>query len=56
MRVLLLGANGQLGSDIVRLWRDPAVTLIAVTRVDADVTDGETMCRVVGGGPGCGFL
>ena len=39
MRVLLLGANGQLGSDIVRLWRDPAVELIPVTRADADVTD-----------------
>jgi dTDP-4-dehydrorhamnose reductase len=39
MRVLLLGANGQLGSDIVRLWRDPDVQLIAATRSDADVTD-----------------
>ncbi len=47
MRVLLLGANGQLGSDIVRLWRDPAVTLIAVTRADADVTDGEAITKLI---------
>jgi len=39
MRVLLLGANGQLGSDIVRLWDDPAVHLVTATRHDADVTD-----------------
>ncbi|MCL4232747.1 MAG: dTDP-4-dehydrorhamnose reductase [Dehalococcoidia bacterium] len=39
MRVLLLGANGQLGSDIARLWNDPAVTLVHATRQDADVTD-----------------
>jgi dTDP-4-dehydrorhamnose reductase len=39
MRVLLLGANGQLGSDIVRLWRDPDVQVIPATRSDADVTD-----------------
>lgn len=39
MRILLLGANGQLGSDIVRLWNDPGVTIIAATRQDADVTD-----------------
>lgn len=39
MRILLLGANGQLGSDIVRLWTGPGVTIIAATRQDADVTD-----------------
>jgi dTDP-4-dehydrorhamnose reductase len=43
MRVLLLGANGQLGSDIVRLWHDPALTLIPAARADADVTDGEAI-------------
>lgn len=26
MRVLLLGANGQPGSDIVRLWDDPILS------------------------------
>lgn len=43
MKVLLLGANGQLGSDIVRLWREPAVQVVAATRADADVTDGEAV-------------
>ncbi|WP_322819665.1 dTDP-4-dehydrorhamnose reductase [Tepidiforma sp.] len=40
MRILLLGANGQLGSDIARLWQgQPDVDLIPATRADADVTD-----------------
>lgn len=47
MRVLLLGANGQLGSDIVRLWNDPAITVTPATRADADVTDGESVARLI---------
>lgn len=47
MKVLLLGANGQLGSDIVRLWHDPAVTLATATRADADVTDPGAVAAVV---------
>jgi len=43
MKVLLFGANGQLGSDIVRLWDDPEVELAGVTRLDADVTDLEAV-------------
>ncbi len=39
MKVLLLGANGQLASDIRRLWDDPAVTVIPAVRADADLTD-----------------
>ena len=39
MRVLLLGSNGQLGSDIVRLWDDPDIQLARATRMHADVTD-----------------
>jgi len=27
VKVLVLGANGQLGSDILRLWNDPAVVI-----------------------------
>ncbi len=37
MRVLLIGANGQLGSDIVKLWGD--VELIPLTHADIEVTD-----------------
>ena len=38
MRVLLLGSNGQLGSDIVRTWDDPDVLVARATRLHADVT------------------
>lgn len=47
MNVLLFGANGQLGSDIVRLWDDPAIQLAGVTRADADVTDAGAVERLV---------
>lgn len=47
MRVLLLGANGQLGSDIVRLWHDPEIELVSATRADADVTDAEAIAALI---------
>jgi dTDP-4-dehydrorhamnose reductase len=47
VKVLLLGANGQLGSDIVRLWQDPKVQLLPATRADADVTDAEAVRLLV---------
>ena len=47
MKVLLLGANGQLGSDIARLWRDSSVTLACATRADADVTDADALRALV---------
>ncbi len=48
MRVLVFGANGQLGSDIVRLWKnDPSVVLIAATRIDGDVTDTKKISRII---------
>lgn len=37
MKTLLIGANGQLGSDIARVWPDE--DLIALTHGDVDVTD-----------------
>lgn len=49
MRVLLLGANGQLGSDIRRLWRDPSVELVTAARADADVTDAAAVSRLIEG-------
>ncbi len=40
MRILLLGASGQLGSDIARLWHGkPGLELQLATRAHADVTD-----------------
>jgi dTDP-4-dehydrorhamnose reductase len=47
MKVLLFGANGQLGSDIVRLWGDPSVEVVRATRADADVTDAAAVDAMV---------
>lgn len=48
MRILLLGANGQLGSDIVRLWQgQPGIELIPATRANADVTSLEAVRSLV---------
>ena len=48
MRVLIFGANGQLGSDIVRLWTgEPDIVLIAATRIDGDVTDTKKIGRII---------
>ncbi len=47
MRVLLLGANGQLGSDVARLWQDPGIALACATRADADVTDAGALNALV---------
>lgn len=47
MRVLLLGASGQLGSDIARLWNDPGLVLTTANRLAADVTDGEAVLALV---------
>jgi dTDP-4-dehydrorhamnose reductase len=47
MRVLVLGANGQLGSDILRLWRKPGLEVVAATRADADVTDPAAVTSLI---------
>jgi dTDP-4-dehydrorhamnose reductase len=47
MKVLVLGATGQLGSDIVRLWADPKVDVVPATRSDADVTDSGAVSTLV---------
>lgn len=47
MRVLLFGANGQLGSDITRLWKDGDIALTPATRQDADVTDAAAVGALV---------
>ncbi len=48
MRILLLGANGQLGSDIARLWRgQPDLELHTATRADADVTSLDAVRALV---------
>lgn len=47
MRILLLGANGQLGSDIARLWKGDDLALLTATRLAADVTDREAVEALV---------
>jgi dTDP-4-dehydrorhamnose reductase len=47
VKVLLLGGNGQLGSDIRRLWDDASVTLVSATRADADVTDADAVTGLI---------
>lgn len=53
-RVALIGANGQLGSDITRLWTDSALgkrddELIGLTHADIEVTDPEAVRSVLTG-------
>ena len=47
MKVLVLGANGQLGSDIVRLWSAPDIEVVTATRAQADVTDREKITSLI---------
>lgn len=46
MRVLVLGSNGQLGSDLVRL-APGEVEVVGATRADADVTDAAAIEEVI---------
>ena len=51
-RAALIGANGQLGSDIVRLWAGSAAAakgdeLVALTHADLDITDYDTVRSVL---------
>ena len=40
MKVLILGSNGRLGSALARRWKSlPDVNVVALTRVDIDLTD-----------------
>jgi dTDP-4-dehydrorhamnose reductase len=47
MRVLLIGARGQLGSDIRRCWHGRDVTVIPADREAADVTDSAAVAALV---------
>jgi dTDP-4-dehydrorhamnose reductase len=53
-RIALIGANGQLGSDIVRLWPGSGLArqghqLISLTHADIDVTDRSMVRSVLDG-------
>lgn len=46
MKVAVIGANGQLGSEFSEAWPDAAV--VPLTRAELDVTDAEAVQRVIG--------
>ena len=46
MKVVVIGANGQLGSEFATAW--PDAELVGLTRADLDVTDAEAVPRVIG--------
>jgi len=50
MKVLLIGANGQLGSDLLKVFRSAGDTVVPVTHAQVDVCSeaqiSETMARV----------
>jgi len=46
MRIVLIGSNGQLGSDLVKVLR-PAHDLVALTHADIEVTDPEQVGAIV---------
>jgi dTDP-4-dehydrorhamnose reductase len=53
-RVALIGANGQLGSDIVRVWPDSQLArggdeLISLTHADIEVSDEASVRSVIAG-------
>jgi dTDP-4-dehydrorhamnose reductase len=58
VRVALIGSNGQLGSDIARLWPGSALgargdELVSLTHADLEVADRNQVRSVLGGiGPG----
>jgi dTDP-4-dehydrorhamnose reductase len=41
VKVVLIGANGQLGSDVARVLSNGADALVGVTHADLDIRDGE---------------
>jgi len=53
-RIALIGSNGQLGSDIARLWPSSALgargdELVGLTHADIDVTDADLVRSVLSG-------
>ena len=51
MKVLITGANGQLGFDFKRLLEDKGISFVAAGRSDLDVTDRAAMEKfIVGSG------
>jgi dTDP-4-dehydrorhamnose reductase len=47
MKIVLIGANGQLGSDLVKALR--GFDVVGLTHADLEVCDGEAVRKMVGG-------
>lgn len=43
MRIVLVGSNGQVGSDLVRVLRDCREDVVALSRSDLDITERSTL-------------
>lgn len=48
MRVAVIGANGQLGSDVVRVFADQGHSVTALTHAGIEITDHESVSRTLG--------
>jgi len=48
MRIVIVGSNGQVGSDLVRVLRDRHVDFVALSRSDLDVTEKSTLIDNLG--------
>jgi dTDP-4-dehydrorhamnose reductase len=47
MKVVVIGANGQLGSDVVRAFTDKADQVCALTHSEIEVTDPDSISRAL---------
>ena len=48
MRIVIVGSNGQVGSDLVRVLRDNDVDFVALSRNDVDITERATLVDKLG--------
>jgi dTDP-4-dehydrorhamnose reductase len=48
MKLLVLGANGQLGSDLLRVFRAAGDTVIPATHADVEVCSPDRVCEILG--------
>jgi dTDP-4-dehydrorhamnose reductase len=48
MRIVIVGSNGQVGSDLVRVLRDSDVDFVALSRSDVDITERLTLVDKLG--------
>ena len=48
MRIVMVGSNGQVGSDLARVLRDSHPDFVALTRSDVDITENLTLSDKLG--------